>query len=63
LSGVPSAGALVLTGRMPLAGGQVADVRATWTPVDADHFRQTYETSTDGGATWSLLLRNEYTRR
>ena len=63
LSGVPSAGALVLSGKMATAGGSVADVRATWEPVDADHFRQRYETSTDGGASWQTLLENEYSRR
>jgi hypothetical protein len=62
LRGIPSEGALVLAGTMPLAGGRVADVRATWEPAGADSFRQRYETSTDGGATWTLLLENEYTR-
>jgi hypothetical protein len=63
LSGVPSAGSLVLTGTMPLAGGTVADVRSVWEPVDGDRFTQRYETSTDGGATWDLLLEASYQRR
>jgi hypothetical protein len=63
LRGIPTEGALVLTGTMPIAGGEVADVRATWEPVDASRFRQRYETSTDGGVTWKLLLLAQYTRQ
>jgi hypothetical protein len=63
LRGFPMAESLVLSGRMPIAGGAVADVRATWAPVDESRFRQRYETSTDGGATWTLLLQTEYSRK
>ena len=59
LRGFPSEGSLVLTGTMPLAGGKVADVRAVWEP-GASGFVQRYETSTDGGATWSPLREATY---
>lgn len=59
LRGFPSAGSLVLTGTMPIAGGETADVRAVWEP-GADGFVQRYETSTDGGATWATLVEATY---
>jgi hypothetical protein len=63
LRGTPSAGELVLAGTMPLGGGRIADVRATWEPVDGDRFIQRYETSTDAGASWRVLVEAVYTRR
>ena len=63
LRGVPAAGQLVLGGTMPIAGGRTVDVRATWAPVDADRWVQRYETSTDGGATWGLLVEAGYRRK
>jgi hypothetical protein len=57
-------GAMVLTGTVPQApGGGALDVRLRIEPVDASRHVQRWETSEDGGASWSPLVEATYTRR
>ncbi len=42
---------MVMTGSR-VVGGTSQDLRASWTPVSADVVDESWETSTDGGATW-----------
>ena len=37
--------------------------RITWTPSGDDHVRQQWETSTDGGRTWSSVFYGVYSRK
>ena len=37
--------------------------RVTWTAIDADHVRQLWEKSSDGGATWSVAFDGLYIRK
>jgi len=41
----------------------VTKFRETLTPIDADHVRQLFETTSDGGATWSVTYDLVYARR
>jgi len=58
-------GAMVLEGTTTGADGTETRNRITWTVLDADgdRVRQLWETSTDGGATWSAAFDGEYRRR
>jgi hypothetical protein len=58
LTGSEVDGRMVLTGTMPLKGTS-AKVRVTWKPADAG-FREVYERSKDGGATWERLFAVNY---
>src|SRR5215208_530032 len=55
-SGGGGGGRLAMRGRSPLASDGATTVRVTWEPVDATSFRQRWERSTDGGATWRPML-------
>jgi hypothetical protein len=37
--------------------------RITWTPIDANHVRQFWEISRDGGKTWASNFDGLYTRK
>ena len=54
---------LVRTARSPQDSTVMLIHRWTWTPIDADHLRQQWETSADGGATWRTSFDGYYTRR
>ena len=58
-------GAMVLEGETKGPGGAAIRNRITWSVVDgdADRVRQHWETSSDGGATWSTAFDGTYRRR
>ena len=59
----------LVDGKMVLSGETVDDKgaktinRITWTKVDADHVRQLWETSGDGGKTWEVAFDGQYTKK
>jgi hypothetical protein len=59
------AGSMVLHGELPAsnAAGGIALQRITWTPQPDGRVRQHWETSTDGGKTWSTAFDGMYSRR
>jgi hypothetical protein len=59
--GLTETGAMVLAGDRP-AGPGVPPVRhrITWTPRSATEVRQLWETSNDGGATWTTVFDGAY---
>lgn len=59
LSGGIRDGSMVLSGEMEDAEGPVLH-RITWTPSSAGEVRQLWETSRDGGATWSVAFDGRY---
>ncbi len=63
LTGQQEAGNLVLRGRIPGGGGASTEVRVTWEPVGGGRFRQRWEQTGDGGATWRGLLDATYRPR
>ena len=58
-------GAMVLSGRTAAPNGGSVQHRVAWTRLDAsgDRVRQLWESSKDGGATWSVEFDGTYTRR
>ena len=60
--GPDAAGAMVLQGERPGAGGRAIQVRITWRPVSGQEVRQTWEYSRDGGSTWDTRQEIRYTR-
>lgn len=54
---------MVLSGVTRNAQGQEALNRITWTPFTADSVQQLWETSSDGGATWTTAFDGRYVRR
>lgn len=55
-------GAMVLEGDVPAAGGAATRNRVTWTPKPDGRVRQLWESSTDGGRTWSVSFDGWYAR-
>lgn len=55
---------MVLTGTHAAPGrpGVTSTERITWTPLDGGRVRQLWESSTDGGTTWSSQFDGLYTR-
>jgi hypothetical protein len=55
---------MVLSGTRPTAGhpDQVTTDRVTWTPLANGTVRQLWESSTDGGATWTTAFDGIYAR-
>lgn len=59
----------LVDGKMVLSGESVDDKgvktinRITWTKIDADHVRQLWETSGDGGKTWAVAFDGQYTKK
>ena len=63
LEGDRSGDSIVMTGTEPgLFGRRRLDVRATWTPIDADHVRQTWEVSPAGRDRYVTLVTLVYSR-
>ncbi len=63
LSGEFTGGKMVLSGeRTNRAGKKVLD-RISWTPIDANHVRQYWQLSRDGGKTWVDNFDGLYTRK
>jgi hypothetical protein len=58
-------GAMVLTGEIPVPGspGQKTTQRITWTQLEGGKVRQLWETSTDGGKTWTVAFDGTYSRK
>lgn len=56
-------GAMVLRGTSRDARGQETLNRIAWTPFTRDSVQQLWETSTDGGQTWSVAFDGRYVRR
>ena len=50
-------------GETPAPGGKKTLHRLTFTKVSADHVRQLWEQSSDGGKTWGVVLDGAYTRK
>jgi len=65
LSGGMDGGSMVLTGSRPLAGqpGAVVQHRITWTPLADGAVRQWWQSSQDGGQTWSTAFDGRYVRQ
>jgi uncharacterized protein DUF1579 len=59
----------IVDGKMVLSGdtldekGNKVINRIIWTKVDADHVRQLWETSSDGGKTWETAFDGQYTKK
>lgn len=64
LEGGLEEGSMVLRGTAPraTARGDVLD-RITWTPLPDARVRQLWETSTDGGTTWTPIFEGVYAKR
>ncbi len=58
--GLTSSGTMVLAGDQPAQGGGTVRNRITWTPRSATEVRQLWETSSDGGATWTTAFDGTY---
>src|SRR5262245_53612355 len=54
---------MVLTGERPGPGGATVRNRIRWTPVADGRVRQTWETSTDNGASWSVSFDGWYRKK
>jgi hypothetical protein len=65
LSGASQEGKMLLEGVQPAADkpGDVVRHRITWTPLSADQVRQFWESSTDGGKTWTVAFDGLYKRK
>ncbi|HEY7943985.1 MAG: hypothetical protein ACHP7M_10715 [Burkholderiales bacterium] len=65
LDGGIVAGGMVLRGEAPApnATGGIALQKISWTPQPDGRVRQHWETSTDGGKTWSTAFDGMYSRR
>lgn len=61
LSGGLQESSMVLQGEMMDDEGPITH-RITWTPVSADEVRQFWETSRDGGASWTAVFDGRYVR-
>ncbi len=55
-------GAMVMSGTSTSRAGEQVLNRITWTPKDADHVRQLWEVSLDGGRHWKTVFDGLYTR-
>ncbi len=56
-------GRMTLSGTTRNAAGHEVLNRITWTPITRDSVHQLWETSTDGGQTWSVAFDGRYVRR
>lgn len=55
-------GAMVMTGESTNPQGAKVLNRVTWTRIEGDKVTQNWDTSTDGGKTWTPTFRGIYTR-
>ncbi len=53
---------MVLSGTKPGPNGGTVIDRITWEPTDANHVRQFWEQSKDGGKTWTVAFDGKYVR-
>lgn len=59
--GVDATGAMVMSNEQPApSGAGTVHNRITWTPRSATEVRQHWESSTDGGATWTTVFDGTY---
>ena len=63
LEGAWADGRMTLQGETVDSTGAKSRQRITWTPTAADQVRQLWETSTDGGATWSVIFDGRYRKQ
>lgn len=65
LDGVFKDGKMVLTGQHPAVKDPKATVleRITWSPLPSGQVRQLWESSLDGGKTWTVAFDGLYTRK
>ncbi len=63
MQGALDGSSMVFTGTRVERPGVTRPVRATWTPVDADHVAERWETSADDGTTWTIMLELMLSRR
>jgi hypothetical protein len=63
LNGALHDGRMVLSGATAGRDGAETLNRITWTPVATDSVRQLWETSSDGGGTWSVAFDGMYVKR
>lgn len=54
---------MILRGEAPDAKGNPALQRITWTPLDGGKVRQLWESSSDGGKTWTTAFDGTYAKR
>ena len=63
LAGALRDGRMVMAGTTPGGAGAAAtQQRITWTPLEGGDVRQVWESSTDGGATWTIAFDGRYSR-
>ena len=64
LDGTLRQGAMVMTGEAPSSKkpGVTALQRVTWTPSSDGTVRQLWESSEDGGTTWTTVFDGRYSR-
>jgi hypothetical protein len=63
LTGQQEGGNMVLSGQLPTGDGSAAEVRVTWQQLSKGRFRQDWQVTRDGGATWRSLLVATYKPR
>lgn len=64
LDGAFAGNRMVLTGdKKDPKTGKTTNNRITWTPLAGDQVRQVWETSTDGGKSWTVAFDGLYTRK
>jgi hypothetical protein len=63
LTGQQENGNMVLTGQLPTGGTTAADLRVTWQQLSRNRFREDWQVTRDGGATWRSLLSATYKPR
>lgn len=63
LDGGLQGGKMVLVGDRPTPDGGTVIDRVSWEPIEADRVRQLWESSSDGGQTWTLQFDGLYARR
>jgi hypothetical protein len=56
-------GSMVLTGETPAAGGKKDLQRITWSQLRDGKVRQLWESSADGGKTWTVAFDGTYVRK
>jgi hypothetical protein len=63
LEGGRQAEKMVLEGQSPDGKGGAVRNRISWSPLPAGHVRQLWETSADGGKTWTTAFDGDYAPR
>ena len=62
LEGGVSAGAMVMEGQQTGPDGAITRMRGTWTPNPDGSVRQVFESSADGGKTWTVAFEGHYVK-